>query len=67
MAKGKRMCPTPSCPEVGKSTSLLGGCAECGAALVPFKSLDDEVRERLWELTSPEIKRAIVLASLSRK
>lgn len=31
------MCPNEACANYGDATRLMGGCAECGTALVPMK------------------------------
>ena len=59
--KGKRMCPNEACGRFNQPTGLMGGC-DCGAALVPYKSLDDQVNEALWNLMSPGIKRMVPFA-----
>lgn len=60
------MCPNPECVKHREPTGLMGGC-DCGTALVPFKSEDDEIRDALWEVTPPHIKRMVTLAMLGRQ
>jgi hypothetical protein len=46
------MCPNKECEHFGKPTGLMGGC-DCGHALVPYKSLDEQVSDMLWEMSRP--------------
>jgi hypothetical protein len=59
------MCPNETCERFNQPTGLMGGC-DCGTALVPYKSLDDQVRDALWDVTPPAMKRMVTYGLLAR-
>jgi hypothetical protein len=44
------MCPTHSCSKHGERRTVLGGCEECGAQLVPWDDPDRPTIEQLAQL-----------------
>lgn len=52
------MCPNPACPKHGEPTGIMGGC-DCGTALVPFKSREQQIDDAMWDLLSPTLKRLV--------
>lgn len=61
MRHGKRMCPNQACEKHGEPTGLMGGC-DCGTALVPYRSFEEQVDDALWELASPTMRRLVSYA-----
>ena len=59
------MCPNAECAKHRQPTGLMGGC-DCGTALVPFKTEDEETREALWDLMPAGTKRLVTYMMLAR-
>lgn len=63
------MCPNETCDRYGIATGLMGGC-DCGARLVPFRTIDQQVGDALWALTAPTMRRLVgyaLFAEMDRK
>jgi hypothetical protein len=58
------MCPNHECERHGEPTGLMGGC-DCGTALVPYRTRDEQVDDALWELASPMMKRLVGAARVA--
>jgi hypothetical protein len=55
---GQRMCPNKACEKHGEPTGLMGGC-DCGTALVPYRTREQQVDDALWALASPVMRRLV--------
>lgn len=52
------MCPNRDCSRHDEPTGLMGGC-DCGTPLVPYKTLDQQVDDAIWDIASPGMKRLV--------